>query len=262
MHRKVFALVAANQYESGKRFYCSTAAAPEFQERARGRVMLYLRPTHRERNFKFLKCPPSNFLEEGKDMNALLNKTPVQVGDSAPDFILPDKDGNAVRLYSLLRAGHVVVVFYRSSWCPYCDLQLRDFQRRLADLHDLRAQVVGISPEIPANLLQTQIKNHLEFPVLSDVGDEVARQFGLFFEAGDRLRDVYHGLFRHQLEDANGPSGKKQLPVPGTFLVDSNATVRLAHVDVDHTGRLKADKIIETLTRLTPDGVHLTQSVS
>src|SRR4029077_1687183 len=110
---------------------------------SRGAVMRCLRPKEREGNLKFLKCPPSKFLEEGKDMNALLNKMPVEVGDSVPDFILPDKDGNAVRLYSLLRAGHVVVVFYRGSWCPYCDLQFRDFQRRLADLRDLRAQVVA-----------------------------------------------------------------------------------------------------------------------
>src|SRR4029077_12823682 len=127
-------------------------------------VMLCLRPTHRERNFKFLKCLPSKFLEEGKDMNVLVDKT-LKVGDSAPDFILPDTDGNAVRLYSLLRAGHVVVVFYRGNSCPYCDLQLRDFQRRLADLRDLRAQVIAISPQSPTDLLRTQVKNHLEFPL-------------------------------------------------------------------------------------------------
>src|SRR5882724_7180662 len=37
----------------------------------------------------------------------------LKAGDSAPDFILPDAQGNPVRLYSLLREGHVVVVFYR-----------------------------------------------------------------------------------------------------------------------------------------------------
>jgi len=189
-------------------------------------------------------------------MNALLNKMPVEVGDSAPDFILPDKDGNAVRLYSLLRAGHVVVVFYRGSWCPYCDLQLRDFQRRLADLRDLRAQVVAISPQLPANLLRTHVKNHLEFPVLSDVGDKVAREFGLLLQVSDRLRELYYGLFRHQLEDVNDPSGMEKLPVPGTFFVDNNATIRLAHVDVDHTHRLKADEIIETLAEPTADRVR------
>jgi peroxiredoxin len=237
------------------------AAAPHSQERAsRSSRGCAVRPKDREGNLKFLKCPPSKFLEEGKDMMAPVDKT-LEVGDSAPDFILPDTDGNAVRLYSLLREGHVVIVFYRGNWCPYCDLQLRDFQRRLADLRDLRAQVVAISPQPPANLLWTQIKNRLEFPVLSDLGDKVARQFGLLLQVSDRLRELYYDLFRHQLEDATGPNGKEQLPVPGTFFVHSNGTIRLAHVDVDHTRRLKADEIIETLTEPTPHRVRQTQPV-
>ena len=194
------------------------------------------------------------------NMNALADKT-LKVGDSAPDFILPDTHGNAVRLYSLLRAGHVVIVFYRGNWCPYCDLQLRDFQRRLTDLRALSAQVVAISPHLRAKLLWTGVKNHLEFPVLSDVGDKVARQFGLLLQVSDRLRELYYDLFCHQLESANAPSGKEELPVPGTFFVDSNATIRLAHVDVDHTGRLEADEIIEALTEPAPDRIRQTKSV-
>src|SRR5215472_13026986 len=97
------------------------------------------------------------------DMNALVDKT-LKVGNSAPDFILPDTHGNAVRLYSLLRAGHVVLVFYRGNWCPYCDLQLRDFQRRLAELRELGAQVVAISPELADDLLSAQIKSRLALP--------------------------------------------------------------------------------------------------
>src|SRR5215468_3506723 len=77
----------------------------------------------------------------------------LKVGDSAPDFILPDTDGKAVRLYSLLRAGHVVVVFDRGSGCPFCDLYLRGFQRRLTQLRELGAQIVVISPELADDFL-------------------------------------------------------------------------------------------------------------
>ena len=97
------------------------------------------------------------------DMKALVDKTLVKVGDSAPDFILPDTDGNAVRCTSLLRAGHVVVVFCHGNWCPYCDLHLRGFQRRLAELRQLGAQVVAISPELADDLLSAQIKRQLAF---------------------------------------------------------------------------------------------------
>jgi hypothetical protein len=54
------------------------------------------------------------------------------------------------------------------------------------------------------------------------------------FELSDKLVDLYRE-FGHALEDANGARGRRELPVPGTFLVDSGATIRMAHVDVDYT---------------------------
>jgi peroxiredoxin len=187
------------------------------------------------------------------DMKTLMDKTLVKVGDSAPDFILPDTGGNAVRLYSLLRAGHVVVVFYRGSWCPYCDLHLRGFQQRLAELRELGAQVVAISPDLADDLLSAQIKSQLALPLLSDEGDKVIRQFGLVVEGNNDLLELYR-LFGHRLEYPNGHGGKKDLPVAGTFLISNNGTIRLAHVDVDHTCRLDVDDIVDALSELTTIG--------
>ena len=115
----------------------------------------------------------------------------LKAGDSAPDFILPDAQGNPVRLYPLLREGHVVVVFYRGGWCPYCNLHLRGFQRRLAQIRELGAQVVAISPRLPDNSLSTQEKNELAFPVLSDVGNKIGRKFGIVFKLSKGLLDLY-----------------------------------------------------------------------
>jgi len=173
----------------------------------------------------------------------------LKMGDSAPDFILPDAHGEPVRLYSLLREGPVVVVFYRGGWCPYCNLHLRGFQRRHAQFRELGAQIVAISPQLPDNSLSTQEKNELAFPVLSDVGNKVARQFGIVFQLSDDLVKLYR-QFGHALEDANGARGKRELPVPATFLIDGNGTIRLAHVDADYTRRLDPDDVLETLKEL------------
>src|SRR5438046_1556108 len=145
----------------------------------------------------------------------------LKAGASAPDFILPDGQGNPVRLYSLLREGHVVVVFYRGGWYPYCNLHLGGFQRRLTEIRELGAQVVAISPQLPDNSLSTQEKNQLAFAVLSDVGNNVAREFGIVFELSNDLLALYRE-FGHALEEANGESGNKELPLPATFLIDRN----------------------------------------
>jgi len=184
------------------------------------------------------------------DMKALADKPLVRVGDSAPDFLLPDTDGKEVRLYSLLRTGHVVLVFNRDSGCPYCDLHLRGLQRRLAELHQLSAQVVAISPEHADDLLSTRIKRRLALPLLSDEGDQVIRQFGLIVQANNELLELYR-LFGHRLDYAKGKAGNKDLPVAGTFLISNNRIIRLAHMDVAHTCRLDVDDIIEALNELT-----------
>ena len=111
------------------------------------------------------------------------------------------------------------------------------------------AQVVAISPQLPDNSLSTQEKNELAFPVLSDVGNKIGRKFGIVFKLSKGLLDLYR-TFEHALEDANGASGKAELPVPATFLIDGNGTIRLAHVDVDYTRRLDPDDVIAALKKL------------
>jgi peroxiredoxin len=170
----------------------------------------------------------------------------LKAGDTAPDFILPDAQGQVVRFHSLLRHGPVVVVFYRGGWSPYCNLHLRGFQRVLPQLTKLGAQVAAISPQLPDHSLSTQEMNQLAFPVLSDVGNKIARQFGIVFELSDELLELYRQS-GHALEEANGEGGKKALPIPATFLVDRKGIIRLAHVDADYTRRLDPDDVIENL---------------
>jgi peroxiredoxin len=170
----------------------------------------------------------------------------LKVGDPAPDFILPDAQGEPVRLRALLDKGPVLLVFYRGGWCPYCNLHLRGFQSRLPAFRELGATVIAISPQLPDNSLSTREKNDLAFPVLSDVGNKVARQFGIVFELSDKLVELYR-QFGHALEDFNGADGSRELPVPATFLLDGKGAIRLAHVDVDYTRRLDPDDVIEAL---------------
>src|SRR5262245_28360061 len=188
---------------------------------------------------------------EGKaDIKAFVDRR-LTVGDSAPDFILHDIDGSAVRLYSLLRARHVVVVFDRGSGCPYCDLYLRSFQRHLTELHELGAQVVVISPDAD-DLLSAGIKRTLALRVLVDKGDKVIRQFGLTVQHNDDLHKLYR-LFGHRLEDTDDQAGKIDVPVPGTFLISRDGIVCLAHSDVVHICRLDVADIIVALSDLRRD---------
>jgi len=173
----------------------------------------------------------------------------LQPGDIAPDFILPNVNGSSVRLYSELERGPVVLVFYRGGWCPFCNIHLRGFQQLLTDFKTAGAQVVAISPQLPDQSLTTQEKNELAFPVLSDVGLNTARAFGIAFELPKALLDLYAD-FDISLENSNGVEGARELPMPATFVIRADRIIAYAHVDDDYTRRSEPLEVLNLVHQL------------
>jgi peroxiredoxin len=173
----------------------------------------------------------------------------LQLGDIAPDFILPDAAGRAVRLYTVLARSLVVLVFYRGGWCPFCKIHLLGFQKSLADFEAAGAQVLAISPQLPDQSLTTQEINKLGFPVLSDVGLCATRAFGVAFELPKALLDLYAD-FGSPLEKFNGVEGRKELPLPATFVVRADRTIAYAHVEADYMRRSEPLEVLNLVREL------------
>ncbi|MEM6327170.1 MAG: peroxiredoxin-like family protein [Bacteroidota bacterium] len=171
------------------------------------------------------------------------------VGDAAPDFALPDVDGETVRLGDVLEQGPVILTFYRGAWCPYCNTQLRDYQQRLTEIETEGATLVAISPQLPDSSIVTQTENELAFPVLSDVGGEVSDAYGLTFEVEEGTRDRYRAI-GIDLAEAHGTPGVWELPVPGTFVIAPDGTIRSAFVEADYTQRASVQQILDALAAL------------
>lgn len=169
----------------------------------------------------------------------------LQVGDVAPDFVLPDVLGNAVALGDLRAQGPVVLAFYRGAWCPYCNLEVQLLQQALPDIQALGATLVAISPQTPDNSLSLAEKHGLAFPVLSDAGNAVARRFGLVFTVPEALRAVYDKL-GIDIPAHNG-DGSFELPVPGTYVVGRDGTIAFAYANVDYTRRVAVRDILAAL---------------
>ena len=172
----------------------------------------------------------------------------LKTGDRAPDFLLPDANGNQVQLRSLLARGPAVISFYRGGWCPYCNLELRALQKVLPEIHRLGAELVAISPELPDQSLSTAEKNELTFRVLSDVGSATAKSFGIAFDLAYELRPVYERA-GHPLPERNGDDSWV-LPIPATYVIDWNGRIVLAYVDVDYRKRLEPVEILAALEAL------------
>jgi peroxiredoxin len=172
----------------------------------------------------------------------------LKAGDRVPDFRLPEARGGFVRLNELPAKGPVVLSFYRGGWCPYCNLELRALQKRLPEITRLGAELVAISPQSPDESLSTAEKNELAFSVLSDVGSVTAKAFGIAFDLAEELRPVY-AQFGHALPDKNGDESWV-LPIPATYVIDTDGTIALAFRDVDYRNRLEPAEIIAALRAL------------
>lgn len=170
-----------------------------------------------------------------------------KVGEQAPRFSLPDASGKQVRLDDLLATGPVVITWYRGGWCPYCNIQLQEYQTALEQVTGLGAKLVAISPQTPDNSLTTQEKNALNFAVLSDEGNKVASQWGIAYTLPAGLQEAFKN--RLDLKKYNGGDGT-QLPLSATFVVAKDGTIAYAFVDADYTKRAETSEIIAALKTL------------
>lgn len=121
-------------------------------------------------------------------------------------------------------------------------------QRSLPEIKSLGAELVTISPQLPDNSLSTAEKLALDFEVLSDVGNKVARNFGLVFKLTEKMQEIYKN-FGIDLVLANGDQSY-ELPIPATYVIAQDSIIQLASADADYTNRLDPEIIIAELYKL------------
>jgi peroxiredoxin len=86
-------------------------------------------------------------------------------GDSFPSITVKLPRGETLDLPHSLDGHFSVILFFRGSWCPYCNAQLRAFQRAGASLDAMGVKVVALSVDDEATTQELITKNGLEFPV-------------------------------------------------------------------------------------------------
>ena len=172
----------------------------------------------------------------------------LRAGTTAPSFVLPDAHGQHVALADLLRRGPVVVAFYRGDWCPYCDLQLKAYQEILPRIRAAGASLVAISPQTAKYCEITASKRSLDFPLLADLGNQVARSYGLVFKVSDGMLALLRG-FGIELSQYNGEASA-ELPVPGTFVIARDGRIDFEHINPDYRERLEPAAILRRLEQL------------
>ena len=153
----------------------------------------------------------------------------IEVGKKAPAFNLADDRGKKVRLSSLL-GSPVVLYFYPRDDTPGCTREACAFRDRKAELKELGAIVLGISPDTVESHAKFKEKYELNFPLLADPDHAVAEKYGAW-----REKNMY---------------GKKSMGIQrSTFLIDESGRVakvwKRVKVDGHDTQVLQAVRELE-----------------
>jgi peroxiredoxin len=172
---------------------------------------------------------------------------PLQVGAELPKVTLLDSEGKEVDFTHFSGKGPLIIVFFRGSWCPFCNRHNAELVKAYPELKKLGAELIAISPDSVENSKANLTANKLPFPVLSDAKVEAAKAFGLGFVVDEKTRQQYQG-FGIDLAKASG-FDHYVLPVPAVYIADTQGKIIFAHTEADYRQRLDVAKIVQAVKK-------------
>lgn len=178
-------------------------------------------------------------------VDARLAASALPMGATAPQFELPDHNGVPVRLATLIESGPAVLFFFRGRWCPFCVAQLEAWSQLIPAISRSGIAVAAISPMTPHQSFLTRDQHRLEFPLLCDLGNKVARQFGIVYSVPDEQRAIFRRTFVN-LPMVNGDDSW-ELPIPATFGIDRQGKVLFSSANPDYTQRPEPLEVLEAV---------------
>jgi peroxiredoxin len=175
----------------------------------------------------------------------------LPVGAKVPEFQLRDHDGKSVSSFDLLTKGRLVLCFIRGRWCPFCVGQVEAMNLSLPEIERAGAALVAVSPQTVKQSFFMRDQHKLRFPLLSDAGNDVARQFGVAYRVPEEQKAIYQRAFVN-LPFVNGDDSW-ELPIPATYVIDRDGAVLYASANEDYTERPEPEDILRFLSA-TPSG--------
>lgn len=186
-----------------------------------------------------------NYMEKQviKLKETALELKPLQVGDDFPNGVFIDQDNQPIMLSDLIKHEPVIISFYRGSWCPYCNLELRAYDALLKEAENQSVNMIAISPERPDVTMSKVDIKALSFTVLSDINNDYAKKVGLIHKTTRFLRLLYRfdGI---DLKKSQG-NNLGELPIPATYVVNGDGLISAAWIDADYTKRAEPSDVLK-----------------
>jgi len=174
-----------------------------------------------------------------------ISERAISAGAKIPPFELKTHIGQSVSSAELLARGRLVICFIRGRWDPFCCRQMEGMTDFLPRVKQAGASLVAISPQTVSQSFFMVDQHKLGFPLLSDAGNALARQFRLVYRVPPDQEAIYRRTFVN-LPFINGDESW-ELPVPATYIMDQDGMVLRAWVDADYMERPEPQDILASL---------------
>lgn len=170
----------------------------------------------------------------------------LNINNEAPDFTAKDQYGKEVNLKEKLKAGPVVLVFYRGQWCPYCNRYLKRLEDSMSLVSNKGASLISVTPETTEGIEKTIEKTKVTYPILYDEGLSIMKSYDVAFKVDDKTVEKYKG-YGIDFAKANGDSNGPNLPVPAVYVINKEGKIIFRHFDKDYTKRVSVADILAHL---------------
>jgi peroxiredoxin len=175
---------------------------------------------------------------------------PILTGTHIPNAMVQTVEGENISIKKLVRKKPTVLIFYRGSWCPYCNRHLAELQQAEQQLVEMGYQILAVSPDQPQYLKRSINKHELNYTLLSDSPMELTKAFGLAFKVDDKTVQRYkeNGI---DLEKNSGYD-HHLLPAPAVFLINPDGLITFQYVNPNYKTRIKSEVLLSAAKAYYP----------
>ncbi|MCK5678784.1 MAG: AhpC/TSA family protein [Flavobacteriaceae bacterium] len=179
-------------------------------------------------------------------LTAQIKSKHFKVGDIAPSIIGVDQNGKEINSTKILKNNKILIVFYRGNWCPHCKKHLTSLEEHLNEFTQKGVYVMVITPETVERTKETAEKFQTNFSIIHDVDNKIMKDYKVAFEVNKENVPNYYGFVSNQVAKYN-IENNNVLPVPATYLIDTNGKIIYEQYDPDYKNRSDFSEILKSL---------------
>lgn len=188
----------------------------------------------------------NNSTKKLEDSN--IKERSLTIGDKIPEFTLSNQDSKIINIKDIIETNNYTVIsFFRGSWSPYCIMELNALQKIVSQLKIFHGTLISISPQTPDKSTYTKDKFSLNFEILYDKNNTIAKDFKITYTLDEELIPIYDEL-KIDILEANR-NGTYTLPLPATYIVNKNYEIIYSFVEEDYKKRCEPKTILDAIKK-------------